>query len=150
LYVITSDPLTWQHEPLGRHPSIATTRDWINRARELWSKDGLSYWLARSQTSGEVLGVGGVQRQRTGNWNLHYRFAPHAWGQGFATELGAAAICAAHTHDGDAAAIAWVLVDNVASQRVAQRLDLTNQGLHVDPSDGLTRLAYTDRTVDFG
>jgi RimJ/RimL family protein N-acetyltransferase len=148
LFAITSDPRTWEHAPAGRHLSIDTTRDWITRARELWTRDGLSYWLVRSRGTDEVLGVGGAQRQRGGNWNLHYRFAPRAWGHGFATELGVAALEAAHRHDGSAGVIAWVLSHNVASQRVAERLGLSNQGLHIDPSDGLTRLAYTDRTLD--
>lgn len=112
-------------------------------------RDGLSYWLVRLQHSDEVLGVGGVQRQKGGNWNLYYRFAPEAWGQGFATELGEAALESAHSHDANAAVIAWVLPHNVASQRVAERLGLTNQGPHSDPSDGLVRLAYTDRVIDF-
>jgi RimJ/RimL family protein N-acetyltransferase len=149
LFAITSDPQTWEHAPSGRHMSTQTTLDWIMRARELWARDGLSFWLVRLQVTDEVLGVGGVQRQKSGNWNLHYRFAPRAWGNGFATELGMAALEAAHSHDGDVAVIAWVLPNNVASQRVAERLGMTNQGLHIDPSDGLARLAYTDRVIDF-
>jgi RimJ/RimL family protein N-acetyltransferase len=101
------------------------------------------------QGTDEVLGVGGAQRQEGGNWNLYYRFAPRAWGKGFATELGLAALDAAHRHDGDTAVIAWVFPHNVASIRVAERLGLTNQGLHIDPSDGLNRMAYADRAVDF-
>jgi RimJ/RimL family protein N-acetyltransferase len=149
LFAITSDPRTWEHAPTGRHESIQTAREWIARARELWTLDGLSYWLVRLKNTDEVLGVGGVQRQKSGNWNLYYRFAPDAWGRGFATELGIAALESAHSHDGNAAVIAWVLPHNLASQRVAERLGLTNQGQHVDPSDGLIRLAYTDRAVDF-
>jgi RimJ/RimL family protein N-acetyltransferase len=148
LFTITSDPRTWEHAPAGRHESRRTTLDWIKRAREFWAQDGLSYWLARLLRTEEVVGVGGVQRQSSGNWNLYYRLARMSWGQGFATELGVAALGAAHSHDGDAAVIAWVLPDNVASIRVAERVGLTNRGLHVDPSDGVTRLAFTDRVTD--
>jgi RimJ/RimL family protein N-acetyltransferase len=147
LFVITSDPETWHHAPSGRHESIETTRAWITRARELWTRDGLSYWLCRAKEGGAVTGVGGVQRQETRNWNLHYRFAPRVWGQGFAVELGHAALSAANAYDPDVAVIAWVPSHNEASQRVAERLGLTNRGAHVDPSDGLTRLAFSDRQV---
>jgi RimJ/RimL family protein N-acetyltransferase len=149
LFAITSDPRTWEHAPSGRHGFVQTTLEWIYRAQELWTRDGLSYWLVRSKNTDEVLGVGGVQRQKGGNWNLYYRFAPDHWGRGFATELGLAALDSAHTHDAEVAVIAWVLQHNVASIRVAERLGLTNQGLHADPSDGLTRLAYADRTIHF-
>ncbi len=150
LFTITSDPRTWEHAPAGRHASSQTTREWIKRANQLWDEDGLSYWLVRLRLTDEVIGVGGAQRQKSGNWNLYYRFAPMSWGHGFATELGKAALNAAHSHDGgESAVIAWVLPHNVASIRVAERLGLMNQGLHVDPSDGLTRLAYADRVMDF-
>jgi RimJ/RimL family protein N-acetyltransferase len=148
LFAITSATRTWEHAPAGRHDSSQTSGNWIKRAREFWAEDGLSYWLVRLRRTDEVIGVGGVQRQRSGNWNLYYRFAPRSWGNGFATELGMAALEAAHSHDGDAAVIARVLPHNVASIRVAERLELTSQGPHVDPSDGLSRLAYADRTID--
>jgi RimJ/RimL family protein N-acetyltransferase len=148
LFVISFDPRTWVHAPSGRHESVQTTRDWIARAREFWAEDGLSYWLVRLRQSDEVVGVGGVQRQTSGNWNLHYRFAPSSWGHGFATELGVVALEAAHSRDGDAAVVAWVQSDNVPSLRVAERLGMTNLGPHVDPSDGLTRLAFTDRFIE--
>ena len=60
----------------------------------------------------------------------------------------ASALEAAHRLDNDVAVIAWVLPHHVSSQRVAERLGLTNRGLYIDPSDGLTRLAFTDREVD--
>ncbi len=94
-----------------------------------------------------MLGVGGVQRQRTRNWNLYYRFAPETWGHGYATELGRAALDAAHACDDSVAVIAWILSGHAASRRVAERLGLVDRGPQVDPSDGVTRLAFTDRDV---
>lgn len=145
LFTITSDPRTWQHAPAGRHTDIGTTARWINRARELWKRDGLSYWMIRERTTNQPLGVGGVQRQANHDWNLYYRLGPAAWGHGYATELGRAALDAAHAHDDTVAVIAWILEGNHASRRVAERLGMINHGLHVDPSDGQSRLAYTDR-----
>ncbi len=147
LFPITSDPRTWTHAPHGRHPDLATTRDWLSRAAARWERDELSYWMARDRESGQVLGVGGVQRQRTGNWNLYYRFAPETWGHGYATELGRAALDAAHACDNSVAVVAWILSGHAASQHVAQRLGLVDRGPHVDPSDGVTRHAFTDRQV---
>lgn len=145
LFAITSDPATWQHAPDGRHRDRGTTEDWITRAAARWRSDGLSYWLVRLRADQRVVGIGGVQRQSTGNWNLYYRFAPSAWGHGYATELGRAALAAAHELDNTVPVIAWVLPHNTASINVARRLGLIDQGLHTDPSDGQLRHAFTDR-----
>jgi RimJ/RimL family protein N-acetyltransferase len=75
LFAISADPQTWKHAPSGHHTAIQTTLDWIVRARELWVRDGLSYWLVRLLNTDEMLGAGGVQRQKGGNWNLNFRFA---------------------------------------------------------------------------
>jgi RimJ/RimL family protein N-acetyltransferase len=97
-----------------------------------------------------MVGVGGVQRQRTGAWNLFYRFAPAAWGRGLATELGRAALDAAVRLDPHVAVIAWIDPGNTAPARVAERLGLLQQGKAPAPSDGVRRLAFTDRPVDLG
>jgi hypothetical protein len=44
--------------------------------------------------------------------------------------------------------IAWIAPHNAPSIKVAERLGLTNYGLHADPSDGRPRLAYADRALD--
>lgn len=150
LFAITSDPETWRHAPEGRHENEQTTRAWIERAAARWDAHGLSYWLVRVRATGEVIGVGGVQRQATGNWNLYYRFSPVAWGHGYVTELGTAALAAANSNDPEAAVIAWVREDNTPSRRVAERLGLTNYGLREDPSDRVARLAYADRPLEAG
>lgn len=147
LFAITSDPATWRHAPDSRHRDPATTERWISRAVELWRRDGVSYWLARLKDGQDVVGVGGVQRQATGNWNLYYRFAPNAWGHGFATELGRAALDVAHAHDNTVPVLAWVLPQNTASIGVARRLGLIDHGLHADPSDGQIRIAFADRPL---
>ncbi|MBO1756917.1 GNAT family N-acetyltransferase [Allobranchiibius sp. CTAmp26] len=148
LFPITSDPDTWQHAPDGRHRDRQTTRDWLTKAADRWDSDGLSYWIIRLRETGEAVGVGGVQRQTTGNWNLYYRLTPHTWGRGFATELSRSALATAHAKDNSVAVIAWILESHSASRRVAERVGLTNYGPHVDPSDGTTRLAFADRTLD--
>jgi RimJ/RimL family protein N-acetyltransferase len=147
LFPITSDPDTWRHAPDGRHGDEQVTRDWLARAAERWRTDGLSYWVVRTQSDERVIGVGGVQRQKTGNWNLYYRFAPTAWGHGYATELGRAALDAARATDDSVAIIAWIAEHNVPSRRVAERLGLVDRGAAVDPSDGVTRLAFADRPL---
>ena len=89
--------------------------------------------------------MGGVQRHSSGGWNLAYRIACEHWGHGFATEVGAAAIEAAHAADNTVPVIAWIVANNEPSRRVAERLGLVNYGERVDTNDGQRRLAYADR-----
>jgi RimJ/RimL family protein N-acetyltransferase len=105
------------------------------------------YWTVRRRDDAVIIGVGGAQRKRTRAWNLNYRIAAAAQGQGFATELARAAYSAASSLDPSVPFIAWIAPHNAPSRRVAERLGLTNYGLGVDPSDGRHRLAYADRPV---
>jgi RimJ/RimL family protein N-acetyltransferase len=145
LFAVFSDPAGWWYDPAGRHTSPETTRDWLARAAARFDTDGLSYWTVRRRDTAAIVGVGGAQRQRTRAWNLNYRLAAAAQGQGFATELARAARSAASAVDPEVPFVAWIAPDNRPSRRVAERLGLTNHGLGIDPSDGQQRLAYADR-----
>lgn len=147
LFAIFSDPDGWWYDPGSRHTDRARTRDWLARAAARFDEDGLSYWTVRRRDTGAIIGVGGAQRQRTRAWNLNYRLASAHQGQGFATELGQAAWAAAVRLDDSVPFVAWIAPDNAPSIKVAERLGLTNQGLHADPSDGQSRLAYADRPL---
>jgi [ribosomal protein S5]-alanine N-acetyltransferase len=148
LFVIMSDPAGWWYQPTGRHVQLPTTVAFCEWVAAMWRSDGLSYWTARSLGSGEVVGLGGARRHRDRTWNLSYRIAASQQGQGLATGLSIAARDAAAIVDPSVAFIAWVDEHNAASRRVAERIGLTNQGSHADPSDGEIRLAYSDHRLD--
>ncbi len=147
LFVILGDPEGWWYEPEGTHADLQTTIVFCQWVAGMWAADGLCYWTARDHTSDEVVGLGGARRHCTGTWNLSYRIATAHQGRGLATEIGMAAHQAAAKIDPSVAFIAWVDDDNTPSRRVAERIGLTNQGPHVDLSDGQIRLAYSDRPI---
>ena len=147
LFAIFSDPDGWWFDPGGRHLERGRSRDWLERAAAHFDADGLSYWTVRRRDDGTVIGAGGAQRQRTAAWNLFYRIATAHQGQGYATELGRAAYAAASELDPSVPFIAWIAEHNLPSRRVAERLELTNYGPAVDPSDDRIRLAYADRPI---
>ncbi|MCC9309398.1 GNAT family N-acetyltransferase [Kitasatospora sp. RB6PN24] len=132
LYEINSDPRVWEHRPQGRHAGPVTTREWIARAVAGW-EDGLGYWTARLVGTDTVVGVGGVQLQGRGHWNLYYRLAPARWGRGYATELARAALGAALERHPEVPVFAWIHAGNTASRAVATRLGLIDHGLRLDP-----------------
>jgi RimJ/RimL family protein N-acetyltransferase len=148
LFPIFSDPAGWWYDPEGRHTDLAVTRRFTERAAARWPQDRLSYWTVRRRDNDEVIGLGGAQRQRTGNWNLHYRIAASQQGHGYASELARAARASAKAVDASVPFIAWVAEHNAPSRRVAERLGLREQGLRIDVSDGQPRLAYADRDLD--
>jgi RimJ/RimL family protein N-acetyltransferase len=147
LFGILSDPAGWWFDPDSRHVDRATTLGFAERAAARWPTDGLSYWTARRRSDGVIIGLGGVQRHRSGSWNVSYRIAAAAQGQGLAVELARAGIDAAGQIDPGVAVIAWVVEHNAPSRRVAERLGLIDQGPRLDANDGVVRLAYADRAL---
>lgn len=148
LFPIFNDPAGWWYEPDGRHQSELVTIEFVARAALRWDEHGLSYWTVRLRADRTVIGAGGVQRHRSGAWNLSYRIAVAHQGRGYALELGRAALAAAGHADPGVPVIAFVAPHNAPSRRVAERLGLHDQGLRVDANDGGARLAYADRTLD--
>jgi len=70
--------------------------------------------------------------------NLFYRFAPAAWGNGYATEAATSVVGWAAAHQPDRPVLARVRPDNTASHRVAVRAGLV-RAPHLDRAgfDGL-------------
>jgi RimJ/RimL family protein N-acetyltransferase len=145
LFSIWSDPASWLHAPEYRHPEQQTTRDWLELEASRWA-DGLGYWTARLRETGEVIGAGGARRHEAGFWNLLWRIDGARQGQGYATELGRAAIAATPTVDDSLAAIAWVVPINAASRGVALRLGLIEHDQRLN-RDGRHRIPYADRPL---
>jgi RimJ/RimL family protein N-acetyltransferase len=101
--------------------------DWIRRQQERYARDGFGYWLALDKTTGQPIGQAGLLRQEldgvveTGiGYILHRPF----WGQGYATEAAADCRDYAFTKLGKIRVTATVRPENLASRRVAERIEL--------------------------
>ena len=123
------------------------------RAHGHWAVVGFGYWVVRE--SEETLGFCGVKFMRLPDrpvLNLFYRFAPQAWGRGFASEAATAVVRWVSTNAPDHPIIARVRPDNVASQRVAVNAGLARAPhLDTEGDDGLDWIyAATSSVVGHG
>lgn len=107
-----------------------------------WTDLGFGYATVFADDA--LVGFCGVKPQRVVGrevMNLYYRFAPSAWGHGYAAEAAAAiADWSAAAHP-SAPVLARMARNNPASQRVAERIGLTRLDL-IDPEDEIPHWIY--------
>ncbi|SIO21526.1 Protein N-acetyltransferase, RimJ/RimL family [Agromyces cerinus subsp. cerinus] len=132
-HAVYGDARTWEHLPSGRH----TSRDESERAIRASIDSRRVYGFAHCAVllreplgelpAGVFLGSAGAKMLDFEAWNLGYRFAPQAWGHGFATEAAAIALATAQATRPDTPVTARVLGNNAGSIRVLERIGLELQ-----------------------
>ena len=107
--------------------SRSDAQAWLDRQLERYRRDGHGLWLLLDRASEAPLGQVGLilqeiegARQPEIGWLLHRPF----WGRGYATEAAAATRNAAFAHWHYPDVISLIRPENVASQRVAQRIGM--------------------------
>lgn len=124
---IHGDPATNRFNPLG-----PATPDMIRTALKAWDthwhQHGFGYWSVSTLAEPDrIIGFGGIMLKTVVDeeaLNLYFRFTPRAWGQGYATELGEAAIHSAFNLLGFDEVRATVLERNLPSRAAVGRLGL--------------------------
>ncbi|HXR70443.1 GNAT family N-acetyltransferase [Actinocrinis sp.] len=129
-FAIHGDPATNVHNPAGAMVDPGTAAPVLDIWRRHWHEEGFGYWVVRSPQDGQVLGFGGVRPvvQDEDFVNLYYRFRPSAWGKGYATELGRAALALAAKAAPGTPVVALIRPRNEPSIHVAQRLGMRLDG----------------------
>ncbi len=150
VHALFADARTWTHLPSGRHVARSTTVDLVQRKIGGRARHGLGSWTVRSAEDCSFLGLGGVDMTGAGVWNLGYRLAPAAWGNGYATEIARAAVSAAHEVAPETPITGRVLTNNPASATVLERagLSLVWQGsTSATLPAGVERQVWADRPL---
>lgn len=142
---IHADPRTNRHNPAGRLRGRAAAEQLLKTWLDDWRSSGIGYWAIEHAHDGGVVGFIGVRMLQVGAgalFNLYYRLAPVAWGQGIATRFARAAI--AHAHEGwpEVAVMARMQPTNTASERTARAAGLETVG-----HDPWGRIVLADRTL---
>jgi ribosomal-protein-alanine N-acetyltransferase len=121
--------------PIFADPRVGATMGGVQTAEQVeehlgyaaasWERDGFGYWMFFEAATGEPVARGGLARTEFDGRpevEVGWTVVPERWGEGFATELGAAALAVAF---GDLAlpdVVAFTMPHNVASRRVMEKL----------------------------
>lgn len=123
---LLSDPATTAHNPSDALRTPAAAQQLVRRWQAQWQA-GLGYWIVRLHDDERPVGVCGAKTAEPEGrpvWNLLWRFAPEAWGHGYAREAAAEAVRCATAVDATRPVIARVRPGNRASARVAAWIGL--------------------------
>lgn len=123
--VIDSDPnVTW----LGVARTPDESRAYVSGKAGLWPKHGFGPYAVIEKATGAFLGHGGLEPlEETQEVQLSYYLGRPAWGRGFATELGEAALRHGFGPLGLERIVAIVRPHNAASQRVLTKLGFVHE-----------------------
>jgi|tagenome__1003787_1003787.scaffolds.fasta_scaffold20399995_1 RimJ/RimL family protein N-acetyltransferase len=100
------------------------------RFADHWERYGFGLWAAEELSSGRFVGFAGLSHplwfdELAQEVEVGWRLARPAWGHGYATEAGAAALRHAFTELGLARVVSVIDVENTRSHAVAGRLGLS-------------------------
>jgi RimJ/RimL family protein N-acetyltransferase len=129
VFRIHGDPRTNRHNPDGPQRDRREAEAMLAFFLAHWDEHGFGYWAVEDET-GSVIGFGGLMRRPRGDGevlNLYYRFAPEAWGRGYATEVALAAVGLARSLPAALPVIAKTRPTNEAAKRVALRAGLVRR-----------------------
>lgn len=129
---------------LGGVPSQDALAGMVARQAAHWTAHGFGYWLWRDRASGAVVARGGLSHVVVdGRAEVEVGWAVDAdrWGEGLASELGAAAVGHAFEVLGLGELVAYTLPANFASRRVMEKLGFVREEAHVVHA-GLDHVLY--------
>ncbi len=128
MYIMDSDPEV--HRYLGQQPvkTRAETGAVIKMIRQQYIDNGVGRWAVIEKETGDFIGWMGFKLMKepvnghVNHYDFGYRLARAAWGKGFATEAGKAALDHGLRVRGFSPVFAMTDVHNAASRRVLEKL----------------------------
>jgi len=128
LAALNADPLVMEHFPARL--SRSDSDDLIARIEAGFDRHGYGLWALELRATGEFVGFTGLERTSfeahfTPAVEVGWRLARSAWGQGYATEAGRAALDFGFDAVGLEEIVSFTSVANIRSRAVMQRLGMT-------------------------
>jgi [ribosomal protein S5]-alanine N-acetyltransferase len=148
LFAICGDAEVMLHIGAGKpFESIYESLRFVDWAVAHQNENGFSRWAVVEKAAGEIIGSCGLARLAdSGEIELGYLFAKHAWGKGYATEASAACLRYGFEQMRLTEVIALTDPGHVASQRVLEKLGFARRGIgHYGGEDSMV---YVRRAAD--
>jgi len=126
LFSILSEPGVLRYFPSSNPPPLDRVEKLIENHKRHWLENGFGWWAAADRADDGLIGWCGLGLlEETVEIEIKYLFRPSRWGRGIATE--AASVCLQYAFREAAleSIIGLTHVDNIASQRVLEKIGLT-------------------------
>lgn len=128
---MNADPEVMRHFPatLSREEADGV----MDRVNGKIADTGVGFWALERKSDGVFLGFAGLNRighenlPIYGEWEVGWRLARHAWGQGYASEAGAFALDLGFRVMGLPRLLAYTARTNIPSEKVMQRLGMVRR-----------------------
>ena len=139
LVAVFAHPEVW-HFPFGRAFDRTETQAFLERQIDHWAQCGFGCWVARDRATDRIIGYVGLSvptflPEILPAVEVGWRFAPTAWGNGYATEGATAALDEAFTTLDLDIVCSLPQSDNPRSCRVAERLGMRRVEERVVPAN---------------
>lgn len=146
IYGLHADPVTNRFSPGGplhsAEAAAALLQGWLAH----WQSQGFGYWvIAEREHPEQLLGCGGIMNRPIGGQPglyLYFRFRPHAWGRGYASEMAQAALSQAFDILHAPAVQAVVQPANTPSRKTLERIGMLLKGSLADVPGQAPSLVY--------
>ena len=136
LFEILRDVRVARYIADGQPFSLEKVKEFLAWAEDYERENGFCRWKIIEKSSGEIVGSCGFARPHgTPEIELGFLFAHKCWGQGYATEIAAAAIEYGFRKLGFREIIAMTDVENTASQKVLKKIGFASRGIEVFNGD---------------
>ena len=147
LMAIFGDPEAMRYVNHGKTRDIEQVRESIQKRIECLAANGFTLWTVVVAETGDIIGDCGVIPidWTEPEFELGYRFRPSAWGKGYATEAGIAAMEHAWRVSSLDTIYAVTDLENFASQRVLAKIGFTDDGVTDKYYDASLRFFRFDR-----
>jgi RimJ/RimL family protein N-acetyltransferase len=129
---------------LGGVPSPDALAGMVARQAAHWIAHGFGYWLWRDRATGAVVARGGLHHVVVGGRaevEVGWAVDADRWGEGLASELGAAAVSVAFGPLGVHELVSFTLPANMTSRRVMEKLGFAREDAHVEHA-GVDHVLY--------
>lgn len=150
LMAVFGDPRAMRYISHGTTRSIDEVRASLEKKVRCLADHGVTLFTLIERDSGDIIGDCGIIPidWTEPEFELAYRLRPSAWGRGYATEAGIAAMDHAWRETGLDTVYAVTDLDNFASQRVLTKIGFTDDGVTDKYYDASLRFFRFDRPAN--